>query len=426
MTESNSAIHAWTPPGFTMMAKARGPICNLNCEHCYYLSKAELYPGSDFRMSDELLETYVRQYIQSQRVPEINFVWQGGEPILMGLEFYERAVALQKKYAPPGMKVLNSFQTNGTLITEEWAAFFKKNDFLIGISIDGPAEIHDRYRKDIGGNPSFERVRAGLDSLKQYDVEFNVLTCVSVNNADRGLEVYRYLRDELGVQFMQFIPIVERENESGFQEGGRLTRRSITTQQYARFLIEIFHEWVQHDVGRVFVQIFDATLASWMGQRPGLCIFEETCGLGLVLEHNGDVYSCDHFVEPAHRLGNLNETALTDLVYSQQQHEFGMAKLSTLPDYCLECNWRFACNGGCPKNRIRKTLDGEPGLNYLCAAYQTFFEYVERPMNAMAQLLRMQRAPAEIMKMIAEPENDLLDPIPDDLVGSKKTRRRRH
>ena len=266
-------IPAWQPAGFTIMAKPRGPICNLNCSHCYYLSKENLFPESNFRMSDELLEEYTKQYLAAQKTPEVNFVWQGGEPILMGIDFYRKALALQRKYAKPGIKVMNSFQTNGTLITEEWAQFFHENDFLIGISIDGPADIHDHFRVDKQGNPSYERVIQGLCHLQENKVEYNLLTCVSVNNADRGKEVYQFFRDELGAKFMQFIPIIDRENETGYQEGGQLTRRSITPQQYANFLIEVFNEWIRHDVGQIFVQIFDTTLASWVGEHPGLCIF---------------------------------------------------------------------------------------------------------------------------------------------------------
>lgn len=418
-------IHAWNPVGFTMMAKPHGPICNLNCLHCYYLSKERLFPGSNFQMSDALLEEYTRQYIQSQQVPEVNFVWQGGEPILMGVEFYQKALEYQKKYARPGVKILNSFQTNGTLITAEWAQFFHDNQFLIGISIDGPEEIHNFYRKNKAGEPSFAQVIRGLKLLQEYAVELNVLTCVSVHNADRGEEVYRYLRDELGVKFMQFIPIVERDNGTGYQQGGALSNRSITPQQYAYFLISIFNEWIHQDVGQVFVQIFDTTLASWVGERPGLCIFEPTCGLALVLEHNGDVFSCDHFVEPTHRLGNLNEDSLIDLISSEQQYLFGMAKRDQLTKYCLACPWLFACNGGCPKERIRKSPDGEDGQNYLCRSYQHFFSYVDKPMRMMANLIRQQRAPAEIMSMVKDGGIEILMPIPES-IRPPKTPRRRH
>lgn len=415
---------AWQPAGFNVMAKPGGPICNLACEHCYYLSKTQLFPGSDFKMDEGLLEDYTRQYIAAQRVPEVTFVWQGGEPTLLGIPFFQKAVEFQQKYARPGLEIKNSLQTNGTLITEEWAEFFHDHDFLIGISIDGPEEIHNRYRKFKNDAPSYTDVIRGLRNLQAHDVETNILACVSLNNADRGLEVYRHFRDDLGVEFIQFIPIVERENETGVQEGGKLTRRSCTPQQYADFLIEIYDEWIRNDVGKVFVQIFDTTLASWVGERPGLCVFEPTCGLGLVLEHNGDVFSCDHFVEPAYRLGNLQETALEQLVYSKQQRDFGEAKRDTLTAYCLRCPWLFACHGGCPKNRIRRSPDGEEGQNYLCKAYEAFFGFVDESMKAMASLIRSQRAPADIMKMVRENPQRFFQER--ERKPTPKRRRRRH
>ena len=424
----NSSIspekYAWHPGGFNIMAKAGGPICNLACDHCYYLSKTQLFAESDFRMSEALLKEYTKQYIEAQRIPEVTFVWQGGEPTILGIDFYEKAIALQKKYAKPGMKITNSLQTNGTLISEEWAKFFKKHDFLIGISIDGPEDIHNRYRKYRNGNPSYMDVISGLQLLQEYEVEYNLLTCVSVNNADRGLEVYQHFRDDLSAEFIQFIPIVERENETGYQEGGKLTRRSCTPQQYANFLITIYNEWIRHDVGKVYVQIFDTTLASWVGERPGLCVFEPTCGLGLVLEHNGDVFSCDHFVEPDHRLGNLKDTSLMDMVFSARQRDFGFAKRDTLTEYCKRCPWLFACHGGCPKNRVRKSPDGEEGQNYLCKAYEEFFAYVDPSMQVMATLIRSRRAPAEIMKMVRENPSEYLPKR--EAQTAPKNRRRRH
>lgn len=424
MIEQITPTNRWQPAGFNVMLKPGGPVCNLHCDHCYYLSKADLYPDSSFRLSDEMLASFTKQYIEAQQVPEVTFVWQGGEPTLLGLAYYRKAIELQQKFRKPGVTIRNSLQTNGTLIDEEWAGFFKENEFLVGISIDGPAEIHDRYRKDKGGNGSFDRVIRGLRFLQEYEVDFNILTCVSVNNADRGLDVYRFFRDELKVDFLQFIPIVERDNQTGFQEGGTLTQRSITPKQYATFLLDIFDEWVRHDVGRMYVQIFDTTLASWAGERPGLCIFEPTCGLGLVLEHNGDIYSCDHYVEPGHFVGNLSANTLKELVYSEQQYRFGMAKRETLTQYCLDCEWLSACHGGCPKNRIRKSPLGEGGQNYLCPAYKEFFAYVDKPMRVMASLLRQQRAPAEIMGLIGEnPASILAIRHRED---APKQRRRRH
>ena len=387
------------PRAFHVMVKPRGSICNLDCQYCFYLKKEKLYPDANFRMSDELLENYTRQYIDAQDVPEVTFAWQGGEPTLMGVEFYRKAVAFQQKYCKPGMKIMNAFQTNGTLLDDEWCQFFKENDFLIGLSIDGPRELHNTYRMDKGGQPTFDKVMRAAALMKQHQVEFNTLTCVNAANASHGLEVYRFLRDELGSRYMQFIPIVERDNETGYQEGVQLTSRSVTGPQYGRFLIDIFDEWVRQDVGQVFVQTFDVALAVWVGQRPGLCIFEETCGQGLAMEFNGDLYSCDHFVEPRHYLGNVSELPLADLVSDPRQIAFGLHKRDGLPEYCRTCEVRFICNGGCPKDRILKTPQGEPGLNYLCAGYRAFFNYIGQPMKIMAALLRSQRAPAEIMQM---------------------------
>src|SRR5690606_34957855 len=364
------------PRSFHLMTKPRGAICNLDCQYCYFLSKERLYPDSSFRMSENMLEEYTRQYIEAQQVPEVTFAWQGGEPTLMGLEFFEMAVRYQQKHKKPGMRILNSFQTNGVLLDDAWCTFFKANDFLIGLSVDWPRHLHDAYRVDKGGQPTFERVMRGRACLEKHGVDYNVLGTVHAANGDHGLEIYKFFRDELKVNFIQFIPIVERANDTGFQEGSAVTERSVTAEQYGRFLIEIFDEWVLHDVGRVFVQIFDVALAAWTGNRPGLCIFEETCGAALALEHNGDVYSCDHFVEPAHKLGNLQFIPLAELVGSAQQQRFGQAKRDTLPRYCRECEVRFVCNGGCPKDRFIETPDGEPGLNYLCAGYRAFFNHV--------------------------------------------------
>jgi uncharacterized protein len=376
------------PAAFHLMVKPRGALCNLDCQYCYFLSKEQLYPGSDFRMRDDVLESYVRQYIAAQRVPEVTFTWQGGEPTLMGLEFYRRAVALQQKYRRPGMQIRNSLQTNGLQLDDEWAAFFRRHNFLIGVSLDGPAKLHDVYRVDKGGQPTHHKVMKGIAFLKKHGVEFNILTCVHAANGDHPLEVYRYLRDNVGARFLQFIPIVERANRTGFQEGNKVTRRSVGPRQYGRFLAAIFDEWLQQDVGRVFVQIFDVALGVWVGQRAGLCIFEETCGTGLALEHNGDLYACDHFVEPRHYLGNVGEAELIPLVASEKQRQFGLAKRDTLPRYCRDCNVRFICNGGCPKDRFVNTPDGEPGLNYLCRGYKLFFNHVDGPMRAMAARLR--------------------------------------
>ena len=389
------------PSAFHVMTKPRGAICNLDCKYCYFLSKELLYPGSRFRMARDLLERYVQQYILAQRVPEVTFAWQGGEPTLMGLDFFRLAVEFQAKYRPPGLTIHNTLQTNAVTLDSDWCRFFKTNQFLIGISLDGPRALHDAYRLDKGGQPTFDRVMNGLAQLQAHAIEFNVLTTVHAANAGQPLAVYRFLRDEVRTQFIQFIPIVERDNHTGFQEGDRVTGRSVGAEQYGKFLITVFDEWVRRDVGRVFVQLFDVALNAWYGRPAGLCIFEETCGTALALEHNGDLFSCDHYVEPKYRLGNLMDQDLLPMVASGQQRAFGRAKLDTLPVYCRACDVRFVCNGGCPKDRIICTPDGEPGLNYLCAGLMAFFRHIDPPMRYMAQCLRQGRAPAQVMAHVA-------------------------
>jgi uncharacterized protein len=384
------------------MVKPRGPICNLDCTYCYYLSKKKLYPDSDFRMSNQLLETLTRQYIGAQRVREVTFGWQGGEPLLMGLGFFQRAVDLQEKYRKPGMRVVNTVQTNGALLEDAWCRFFSEHDFLVGLSLDGPRELHDVYRVDKRGRGTFDRVIKGLALLKRHQVEFNILTCVHALNAEHPLEVYRFLRDEVGASFVQFIPIVERDNDTGFQKGTEVTDRSLTGRQYGDFLIEVFDEWVTHDVGQMFVQIFDVALAAWLGRPPGLCVFEETCDQALALEHNGDLYACDHFVEPQYRLGNIQETPLAQLAGSRRQRRFGLNKRDALPSCCRECDVRFVCNGGCPKNRLLPTGEGEPRLNHLCEGYKAFFTHIDRPMRMMAAALRMGKPATVVMEILAE------------------------
>lgn len=347
-------------------------------------------------MDYRLLERFTRQYIEAQNVPEVVFTWQGGEPTLMGLDFYRQALEFQRKYSRPGLRVINALQTNGTLLDGEWCQFFHKHNFLIGVSLDGPNRLHNAYRVDQEGKPTFDRVMAGIELLKKYDVEFNVLTTVHARNADYPLEVYRFLRDEVGARFIQFIPIVERTAE------GEIAEYSVKGQQYGDFLIAVFDEWVRRDVGRVYVQIFDAALAAWVGLPTGLCVFERTCGRYLVLEHNGDLYSCDFYVEPDYKLGNIQERPLAELVNSIRQQEFGMAKWNTLPRYCRECKWLFVCNGGCPRNRFLHTPDGEPGLNYLCEGYKAFFAHIEPAMRFMAGELRSGRAPANIMHRLSQ------------------------
>lgn len=389
------------PAAFHVLAKPTGSLCNLNCEYCFFLSKERLYPGSSFRMTDGLLEEYIRQLIVGQSVPEATVAWQGGEPTLMGLDFFRRSVQCEEKYKRPGMAVHNTIQTNGVLLDEEWCKFFKENNFLVGISLDGPRELHDVYRRDKAGRPTFDRVMRAVRLMQEHNVDFNILATVNAANADHPLDVYRFFRDEVGAQFIQFIPIVERENETGYQEGDRVTDRSVVPEQYGRFLISIFDEWVRRDVARVFVQIFDVALAAWAGAPPSICAFAPTCGTALVLEHNGDLYSCDHFVEPKHLLGNILEKPLSELVASEKQVRFGLDKLQGLPGYCRACEVRFACHGECPKNRFMKTPDGEPGLNYLCASYRAFFRHINEPMRFMTRELACGRAPANVMSFMA-------------------------
>jgi uncharacterized protein len=403
------------PPAFHLLAKPTGAVCNLDCSYCFFLSKEMLYPGSRFRMADELLEEYLRQLIESHsRVPEVTIAWQGGEPTLMGLDFFRRSVELANRYLRPGQRAIYTIQTNATLLDDHWAAFFEEYDFLVGVSIDGPRELHDAYRVDKGGKGSFGKVVHGLDALRSAGVEWNALTTIHAANADRGRDVYRFLRDELEARFIQFIPIIERvavgEAEAWtswrdrplyVQQGDEVTSRSVTAEQYGRFLIDVFEEWVRRDVGEVYVQMFDVALANWVGEPPSLCVHSETCGLALALEHTGDVYSCDHFVEPEHKLGNIRMTHLLDLVDSPQQRQFGLDKRETLPQYCLDCDVRFACHGGCPKDRFIATPDGEPGLNVLCAGFKAFFHHVDEPMRTMGALLAEGRAPAEIVDLYA-------------------------
>src|SRR4051812_4973383 len=409
-----TAAPTLTPRPFHLLAKPTGAVCNLDCSYCFFLSKEMLYPGSRFRMADELLEEYVRQLIEAHgNASEVTIAWQGGEPTLMGVDFFRRSVEVAGRHLRPGQRAAYTIQTNATLIDEEWAALFAEHGFLVGVSIDGPRELHDAYRVDKGGKGSFDRVVAGLRRLQAAGAEWNALTTVHAANAGHGREVYCFLRDELGARFVQFIPIVERVTDASLewaswrdrplylQEGGDVSERSVGGEEYGRFLVDVFEEWVRRDVGGVYVQMFDVALANWVGEPPSLCVHSETCGAALALEHTGDVYSCDHFVEPAHKLGNIRTTHLLQLVASPQQQRFGEAKRDTLPRQCLECDVRFACHGGCPKDRFAVTADGEPGLNYLCDGLLHFFHHVDRPMRTMGGLLARGRAPAEIMRPYA-------------------------
>ena len=385
------------PPAFHLLAKPTGSTCNLACAYCFFLDKERLYPGVRARMSDDVLERYVAQLIEAHRAPEVTIAWQGGEPTLMGLEFFRRAVACAARHARPGMVVHHTIQTNGTRLNGDWAAFFKEHDVLVGLSIDGPRELHDRYRRDKGGRPTFDRVMRGLAELRERDVAWNALTAVHAGNAEHPAEVYRFLRDECGATFIQLIPIVERPNRDGVPFGDAATDRSVTARQWGRFLSGVFDEWLRHDVGTVYVQLFDVALANWYGEPSGLCVHSPTCGTALALEFNGDLYSCDHFVEPAHLLGNIRDRHLGELVGSARQRRFGQDKRDTLPAFCRSCDVLFACHGGCPKDRFISAPDGEAGLNYLCAGFREFFAHADEPLREMCALLRAGRAPAEVM-----------------------------
>lgn len=424
MTAANANIP------FHLLSKPTGAICNLGCKYCFFLSKEALYPGSKFQMDDATLERYISQLFASSPGPEVNVAWQGGEPTLMGLDFFKRSVELAKKYKKPDQSILHTIQTNGTQLNDEWCEFFKKNNYLVGISIDGPKAMHDAYRVTKGGQGTFDEVLRGWELLKKHAVDANILCTVHAANEDHGLEVYRFFRDTLKAEHIQFIPIVERATEEtlavaneGWQErpgakrilykqSGRLvTERSVNSEKFGRFLIDVFEEWIKADVGRVYVRTFDVALGSWLGQH-NLCIVSPTCGNALALEHNGDVYSCDHYVEPEHRLGNIKDKDLGEMVASPAQRKFGQDKFTTLPKYCKECPVLFACYGECPRNRFIKTPDGQEGLNYLCAGYKAFYQHIQPAMKVMAALLRKGRFADEFMAMPDDEKNTLLAAAP--------------
>lgn len=411
-------VAPWQTRPFHIMTKPVGPICNLDCTYCFYLEKEKLFGRTEkFRMSDALLDKYIREYIQSQSGPEISFAWQGGEPTLLGVDFFRKVVALQEEHND-GRPISNALQTNGTLLNDEWGEFLAEQRFLVGLSIDGPAELHDAYRVDKRQKPTFDRVMRGLEYLQKHKADYNTLTVVNRKNSKHPLKVYRFLKS-IGSTFHQFIPLVERKPDSEAKELGLdlasppdldeisdehspVTSWSVQPVAYGDFLIKIFNEWVKTDVGRIFVQLFDVALGNWMGVGSGLCVFAEKCGRALAMEHNGDLYSCDHFVYPRYNLGNLMNQALGAMVDSPAQTKFGEDKLTTLPKYCRNCDVRFACNGECPKHRFIRTPSGEPGLNYLCGGYKKFFNHIDPYMRVMMDLLNQQRPPAEIMPLARE------------------------
>ncbi|MHB8389775.1 MAG: anaerobic sulfatase-maturation protein [Acidobacteriaceae bacterium] len=393
---------------FHVLTKPVGPICNLDCKYCFYLEKEVLYPDtSKWAMPADVLESYIRQYIEQQDTDVIHFGWQGGEPTLLGVDFFRNIVALQTKYAN-GKQIENAFQTNGVLLNDAWGEFFSEQNFLVGISIDGPRELHDAYRVDKGGQPTFDRVMRGIAVLKKHAVSFNTLTTVHRKNSYNPLDVYRFLREN-GSGHVQFIPIVERVSAQTTQDGmtlvspsfsapAKVSGWSVEPAQFGRFLCAIFDEWVRNDVGKTFVQLFEVSLEMWLGMEASLCVFRKTCGSAMAIEHNGDLYSCDHFVYPEHRLGNIMEVPLGEMAMSPRQVKFGQDKNDTLPKYCRQCEVRFACNGECPKHRFATAPDGEAGLNYLCAGYKKFFTHIDPYMQFMAAQLRQQRAPANVME----------------------------
>jgi uncharacterized protein len=398
---------------FHVMAKPSGARCNLDCAYCFFLKKETMYPGSDFRMSDEVMESFIRQTIEAHDVPNVTIAWQGGEPTLMGLDFFRRAVEIARRFQKPGTTIEHTIQTNGILLNEEWCRFLREHNFLVGLSLDGPREMNDAYRRDKAGKPVFDRVVRAARLMQRYHVEFNLLCTVNATNSARPLEVYRFFRDELRVPYLQFIPIVERVDDTGPCKVTAVTERSVQPEAYGHFLIEIFDEWVTRDVGKMFVLNFDGVLASWLRGYSSLCVFQPECGRGVALEHNGDIYSCDHFVEVEHLLGNILRSPLAELVNSGPQLRFGQAKSLGLPEYCLQCPFLFACHGECPKNRVLSTPDGEPGLNWLCAGLRAFFEHSQRPMEIMAALLRRGRPAAEVMPLVGAVRNGGIHSLQD-------------
>ncbi len=403
---------------FHVMTKPVGPICNLDCKYCFYLEKEAMFSSKErFHMSNEVLNAYVRDYICAQNSPEITFSWQGGEPTLLGIDFYRQVIRLQERYADD-RKIRNAIQTNGTLLDDEWCEFLTQHNFLVGISIDGPEELHDKYRMDKSGRPSFNKVMRGIELLKKYGTEFNTMTVVNRDNSLDPLKVYHFLK-EIGSIYLQFIPLVERSAdtesiglgldlampprpEDGTTMIANVTGWSVRPDAYGDFLIDIFDEWVRNDVGKTFVQFFEVAFGNWTGMGSSTCVFSPTCGTALALEHNGDLYTCDHYVYPEYRLGNILEQPLSEMVNSPRQYKFGKDKADTLPEYCRSCEVYFACYGECPKHRFLKTPEGEPGLNYLCAAYMKIFHYMDPYMRTMGDLLRNDCPAALIMDWIRE------------------------
>jgi uncharacterized protein len=410
-----------TFPFFQVMVKPTGPICNLHCTYCYYLSKKDFFKKQEsFRICEELIEKFIKQDIAAQGTSVVIFSWQGGEPILMGLDFFRKVIEFQKKYCPPDKQISNDLQTNGTLLDDQWCEFLRDNKFLVGLSIDGPRELHDYYRMDKKQNSTFESVIAGAELMKKHNVEFNTLTVVNRMNGQKPLEVYKFLRDELGSQYQQYIACVEpkdfaqvapqywdQQKQPGIdttaarpgQPDSVVTDWTVDPDDYGNFMCAIFDEWLRHDVGKIFVPMFDTALGLWMGLGSSSCNFAEVCGTALAMEHDGSLYSCDHYVYPEYRLGNIATDSLTEMVYGDRQVKFGHDKTDTLPEYCRKCDVRFACNGECPKNRFILAPDGEPGLNYLCRGLHKYLKHIGPWMKLMARELRAGRTADNVMKI---------------------------
>lgn len=405
---------------FHVIAKAIGPICNLDCKYCFYLEKEQFYPSNEkWKMSDERLEVFIRDYIEAQPSKEVNFAFQGGEPTLLGVRYFRKVVEFQKKHAN-GKRINTAFQTNGTLIDDEWGKFLSESKFLVGLSIDGPEDLHNANRVDKKGHDSYKDVIRGLNILRKYNVAFNTLTCVNSVTVQHPVKIYKFLKS-IGSKHIQFIPIVEREVDTSaaklgldfaappnlehapaIKENPKMSPFAVPAEAYGDFLIKIFNEWIKRDVGKTYVQLFDVALGKWVGERGGLCYFAETCGNALAMEHDGDVYACDHYVYPDYKLGNIMNTNLGELASSSAAQAFGNAKRDKLPKYCRDCSVRFACNGECPKHRFTWTPDGEWGLNYLCPSYKKFFKHIDPAMRIMAQLLQLKRPPSEAMQILAD------------------------
>lgn len=406
-----SHIPPWPEFGLHVVVKPIGPICNLRCRYCFYLEKESLYgSGESWRMTDETLEAYIRQYIEAQpaTTQDINFTFQGGEPTLMGLDFFRHAVELEQKYLPAGKTASNSLQTNGLLLDDQWCEFLRENRFLVGLSLDGPAELHDAYRTDSLQRGSFDRVMQGMKCMQKHGVNFNTIACIHRRNGDHAVRVYRFLRD-CGVRFMQFIPVVQPLPEA---IAGRIplnssaeawvTPESVLPEQFGRFLIDLFDEWAHHDVGRIQVVDFDQLLMTWFGAGPMVCVYKDICGRALALEHNGDLYACDHFVDPRYRLGNIHESTIFQMASSYRQKQFGYGKTAALSSSCGSCDVRFVCNGGCPKDRFMRDAGDGPARSYLCKGYQMLYRHIDSAMRAMAEALHTGRRPSAVMRELRE------------------------